>query len=433
MSLLAAHLLQSTAFGLAVALVVTAARGTSPRLRYALLLTALARFALPPIEVPWPVPAVEALLPHTFLNRSAADLSTTVVQSFDWTFTLAVVWITGIILSLCAWFVRSHRFRRSLEPLRPFEIGFPFPVYLSEGAASPLACGIFFRRIVLPAALVPRLSSSQLRAVLLHESIHLRHHDNLVASLSFLLRSVYWFHPLVWWLDAQALATREFARDEEVLSHLDPESYAEVLLQVCQSGLDLPGAHTAAMQSRNLQKRIDFSMQAKMTRQAPAARRAWIAFSLTAALISATVFYSQPVSAQQPRSRSDGSTPAANSPYDRWLAEDVTYIVTFQEKMRFNQIRTGAEREAFIEQFWLIRDPTPGTPENEMKTEHYRRIAYANERFGTASTPGWRTPRGRFYIAMGPPDQLEDHPQRQVQLWRYTTLAGVTLQFDLKQ
>jgi len=173
-------------------------------------------------------------------------------------------------------------------------------------------------------------------------------------------------------------------------------------------------------------------MQSQFNKQKPAIRRAWIAVSLASALASAVVFYSQPVSAQQRRSRSDGS-PATASPYEKWLAEDVAYIVTFQERMRFDQIRTGAEREAFIAQFWLIRDPTPGTPENEMKVEHYRRIAYVNERFGTAATPGWRTPRGRFYITMGPPDQIEDHPQRQLQMWRYRALEGVTLQFDLKQ
>ena len=71
---------------------------------------------------------------------------------------------------------------------------------------------------------------------------------------------------------------------------------------------------------------------------------------------------------------------------------------------------TDDEREEFIEQFWLRRDPTPGTPENEFKDEHYRRIAYANLHFPTATgKAGWKTDRGRIYIVYGPPDEIDDH------------------------
>jgi GWxTD domain-containing protein len=59
----------------------------------------------------------------------------------------------------------------------------------------------------------------------------------------------------------------------------------------------------------------------------------------------------------------------------------------------------------------LVRDPTPGTAENEMKEEHYRRIAYTNEHFSTAvGLPGWKTDRGRIYISFGPPDEIDSHP-----------------------
>ncbi|HVY92142.1 MAG TPA: GWxTD domain-containing protein, partial [Bryobacteraceae bacterium] len=51
----------------------------------------------------------------------------------------------------------------------------------------------------------------------------------------------------------------------------------------------------------------------------------------------------------------------------------------------------------------------PGTAENEMKTEHYRRIGYANDHF-TADVAGWKTDRGRIYIQYGPPDEIESHP-----------------------
>jgi GWxTD domain-containing protein len=91
-------------------------------------------------------------------------------------------------------------------------------------------------------------------------------------------------------------------------------------------------------------------------------------------------------------------------PYKNWLENDVAYIITPKEKDVFLQLETDRERDVFIEAFWKHRDPTPGTPENEFRQEHYRRIAYANDYFGRETTrAGWQTDRGRIYILLGPP------------------------------
>jgi GWxTD domain-containing protein len=97
------------------------------------------------------------------------------------------------------------------------------------------------------------------------------------------------------------------------------------------------------------------------------------------------------------------------SPYKKWLAEEVPYIITDEERGAFRKLSTDDEREQFIEQFWERRNPNPGSPENEFKEEYYRRIAYANERFASGF-PGWKTDRGRIYIVYGPPDEIEAHP-----------------------
>jgi GWxTD domain-containing protein len=98
-----------------------------------------------------------------------------------------------------------------------------------------------------------------------------------------------------------------------------------------------------------------------------------------------------------------------NKAFQAWIEQDVAYIITDEERAAWKQFNTAEERESFIEQFWLRRDPTPDTPENEYKEEHYRRIAYANEHFASG-VPGWKTDRGRMYIKLGPPDEIEAHP-----------------------
>jgi GWxTD domain-containing protein len=101
--------------------------------------------------------------------------------------------------------------------------------------------------------------------------------------------------------------------------------------------------------------------------------------------------------------------PDEASPFQSWLDEDVTYIITTAEREAFLDLTTNEDRSQLIEQFWLRRDPTPDTPENEFKQEHYRRITYANEHFGGAN-PGWKSDRGRIYIIWGKPDKIDSDP-----------------------
>jgi len=113
------------------------------------------------------------------------------------------------------------------------------------------------------------------------------------------------------------------------------------------------------------------------------------------------------------------------SPFFRiWLEMDVAFIIAPKEREVFLRLETDRERTAFIEAFWKQRDPTPGTPVNEFKDEHYQRVAYANQYFGRDTTrPGAMTDRGRIYILLGPPIDISRfegesyvHP---TQIWSY--------------
>jgi GWxTD domain-containing protein len=114
--------------------------------------------------------------------------------------------------------------------------------------------------------------------------------------------------------------------------------------------------------------------------------------------------------AAKQKSRSDNQLKKElDSQYKKWLDQDVIYIISPEERSAFLHLSTNEEREQFIEQFWQRRNPDPESPENTFKEEHYRRIAYANERFASG-IPGWRTDRGKIYIMWGPADEIESHP-----------------------
>ena len=94
--------------------------------------------------------------------------------------------------------------------------------------------------------------------------------------------------------------------------------------------------------------------------------------------------------------------------HKKWLEEEVVYIIAPVEKEIFLQLKTDREREMFIKAFWKHRDPTLSTPENELRTEHYRRINYANQFFGRGlPIEGWKTDRGRIYIILGAPNDIQ--------------------------
>src|SRR5438477_12080587 len=101
--------------------------------------------------------------------------------------------------------------------------------------------------------------------------------------------------------------------------------------------------------------------------------------------------------------------PELKNVYKKWLENDVPYIITEEERKAFKALATDEERENFIENFWRRRDPNPDTEENEYREQYYERIAYANEHFASG-IPGWKTDRGRIYIAWGKPDSVETHP-----------------------
>lgn len=149
----------------------------------------------------------------------------------------------------------------------------------------------------------------------------------------------------------------------------------------------------------------------------------------------------RPLNEKQKKRNAKALKQELSKTYKKWLDEDVRWIITDEERSAFVQLSNDEERDNFIEAFWQRRDPTPDTPENEFKEEHYRRIAYANEHFA-AGIPGWKTDRGRIYIMYGKPDEIESHPsggtyERPIEEgggetstypfedWRYRYLEGI--------
>jgi GWxTD domain-containing protein len=294
------------------------------------------------------------------------------------------------------------------------------PVTLLESALASVPCVVGHLRplILLPVGLLTSLPMEQIEAILLHELAHIRRHDYLVNMLQVAVESLLFYHPAVWWISRIMRAEREHCCDDAVVAlGGDAYQYALALAALEETRQGVPEPALAAT-GGNLVKRIHrllYPMHKSRTALMPLLSVALLMTATSVALVA----WQEKAPVQ-----------ASSDPYTKWLNEDVVYIISSAEHVAFLELQTDAERIQFIDQFWLRRDPTPGTPQNEMRDEHYRRIAYANNRFSTlAGKAGWKTDRGRIYIQFGPSDELEQHPAGDrafpYEKWRYRWIEHV--------
>lgn len=96
-----------------------------------------------------------------------------------------------------------------------------------------------------------------------------------------------------------------------------------------------------------------------------------------------------------------------NARYKNWI-NMVAYISTKEEKKVFMKLPTARDRDMYIDLFWRMRDPSPGTSENEYKTEILRRFKHVNDYYSRGTPkPGWKTDMGMIYMILGEPNSIE--------------------------
>ncbi len=312
----------------------------------------------------------------------------------------------GICLAPDLWQERLSVLRRRLRLSRP--------VVLFESclAGVPVVMGHVRPVILMPVGLLTGLPSAQIESILLHELAHIRRCDYLVNMLQTCVESLLFFHPVVWWISGVVRTEREHCCDDLAVSlGGDAYEYAVALaaLEQCRWG----SSETAlAATGGNLVRRIRRLLIPEDGPSSALTPFVSAGILMIAAAVGLTAWQATPQRffAPAPVGQAPPEAPSKVSPYTKWLEEEVVYIIMPEERAAFLALQTDAEREHFIEQFWKRRDPTPGTPENEFKDEHYRRIAVANLHFPTAlGKAGRKTDRGRIYIVYGPPDEIDEH------------------------
>jgi len=259
------HLWQSTLFAAGAALLVLALRNNGAHIRFWVWFAASAKFLIPfsglaalggylltPIA---PQISASHLL---FMQPAAQPFSASPVHAnTDWTPFLLALWGLGFAAMAIRWLLRWSQLRRLARAAADFPLAASVRVRMAPSSLEPGLVGIWRPFILLPQGIAGQLSAAELDAIMAHEICHLRRRDNLLTTIHMLVETLFWFHPLVWWLGARLNAERERACDEKVLaSGTAPHIYAASILKVCKFCLQAPLASMAGVSGGNLGQRM---------------------------------------------------------------------------------------------------------------------------------------------------------------------------------
>ncbi len=317
---------------------------------------------------------------------------------------LTPFWMAGVLVfylrSVGGW-IAAGRLRRSgvCAAAAEWHARWRLPVLESCRIDVPMVVGVLRPAILVPLGFAAGMPPAQVEAILLHEVAHIRRRDPLVNLVQAFIEGLLFYHPAVWWISGIVRAEREHCCDDRVVAATgDPRGYAAALaaLEFARPSQEPALAANGGTLVNRIRRLLNVPA-APLPAGAPVLQSI-IILLLAAGAVAA--WQNNPAPAPKPQ---------AQTPYQKWVKQDVAYIINDRERAAFQSLTTDEEREHFIEQFWQRRDPTPGTPRNEFKEEHYRRIAYANQHFASFVS-GWKTDRGRVYIVYGPPDEIESHP-----------------------
>ena len=291
MNYLTNHLWQSTFFAAAVALTTMALKRNSARLRYWLWLAASLKFLIPfsvlvslgggvarPTAAP-PLSAVTVVrVSKYFAPAPTFPTVTPVVAPSYWHLAIPAVWAVGALLLLFRWYRRWRAIRNATRTARALAVHPSLPALVSRSTIEPGVFGLFHPILLLPEGITENLTQEQFRAVLDHELCHVRYRDNLAAALHMGVETLFWFHPIVWWIGGKLVDERERACDESVLNRgSQPTDYAQGIVNVCKTYRELSLLCVSGIAGANLTKRVRQIMTWRGTRHLTLVRKSIVA------------------------------------------------------------------------------------------------------------------------------------------------------------
>jgi bla regulator protein blaR1 len=318
------HLWQSTLFGMAAWLLALALRPNRAAARYWIWLAASTKFLIPfsllfrishnlewhPVRTiarPQVANVVDAIS-RPFAPSVDISIPSVMAPPLHYLPTILFgVWLIGCLVGAMFLLRSLGQIREIRRAATLLDLDLPIPVMSSSAQLEPGVFGIRKPVVLLPSGLTDLLAPAQLEAVLAHELCHVRRKDNLTAAIQMVVETIYWFHPLVWWIRMQLVAERERACDEEVVGlGCEPRIYAEAILKVCKLCIESPLVCVSGMTGGGLKRRVEAIIANRTAQRLNRAKQLLLVSAGAAALtgpILMGVSYAPAVRAQAPHTQ----------------------------------------------------------------------------------------------------------------------------------
>lgn len=311
--MLANHLWQATLFSLLASAAAISLRRAPARARYFAWLVALLKFALPsvllfflaaqagvdlssvvqrdarpeagalnvspllsPVTAPEPFVRLEepAATESETSVVNATETETTTARGFSLTGVAFCVWLAGCALLALSWLRKSYVLSASIraghelitgreaDALRRVKSNFGVSrevrLVLTTVLSEPGVWGVLRPVVVLPEGVAERLDDAELETVFMHELAHVKRWDNLAGNFQRSLCCLFWFHPVVWFINRRLLAEREQACDDMVVQRGgSSEVYANGIAKVCRYCLGREAVGFSKVTGSDLKRRVE--------------------------------------------------------------------------------------------------------------------------------------------------------------------------------
>jgi beta-lactamase regulating signal transducer with metallopeptidase domain len=329
------HLVESTFFVLIVVVIVLfLRRKSSAAARHVLWLATVAKFIFPAAAFSLlgaslgrflPARAVAESVPSFFLQRTVVPTALTLlpVPNNLISSALILVWLVGVAVALLMWLPKLcaslKRLRQSEDSELPLLLPLQMRVGLrrdvtlcvSDSVCEPVLLGFWKPVIMLPAGLLENLSPAELESIILHELAHAKRWDNWTAAFTHVVTCMFWFYPLLWWIEKRMHSERELACDEIVIhSGSAPKDYVTGILKICRFSLGAEVAGVSGVCDSNLKSRMEVIMSLSPNAKVPRSPRVVFAslcaiavlFPLALGFLTASSSYGQATQARSAQS-----------------------------------------------------------------------------------------------------------------------------------
>jgi bla regulator protein blaR1 len=303
------HLWQCSWFTVAAAALSFVLHAHSPTVRHWIWVIASLKFLVPfaflvalgsavGSLVPWPraatmtrigvIPDAVAFVAEPLL-QDAQTLGSRPAATDVVPLALGIVWAIGFAAIVVVRCRQMLDVRAVLRTGTPVTLPIQIPAVVVAGTTGPGVVGVVRPILMLPAALLDRLTPKQLDAVLAHEWSHVRRRDNLFAAIHMVVETVFWFHPFVWWIGSRMVEARERACDEDVLARGSAATdYVEGILTVCRLHTEFELSCVAGVAGADVKRRVRAILDGRSARDLSTGKKAVLA-SLGLLVIAAPI------------------------------------------------------------------------------------------------------------------------------------------------